>query len=181
MRIADLIAAGRWSEARRHLAEALQLAPDDPELLHLAARVEYGAGDQREAERLVDRVLTLRPGHRGARRLRFSILVAARRHREALDLGRELLRLDPGDRALADALVELGVVTHWSSRPLAPFVRYGWGGSIALWVGAIVVLGALARVAPRLVRPLGLAYLVYVIYSWVQPPLVRRWLRWTRV
>lgn len=279
-RIEHLIDAERWPEARRQLEGPLRAAPDDPELLFLAARVEHGAGDEAEAERLLEEVLARRPGHDGARTLRFLVLLEAKRHAEAeeavlellrerpgsaflhacyarlmlvtlhvpkaralvdealrldpssdearlldtlvsvvegrlhgaearvaelvgespdgeavtrtllvvlasrdrhaeaLDLGRALLRLRPGDPGLLEAVVELKALTHWSSRPLWPFIRHGWGGSIALWAGAAFGLAALGRVAPALAGWLAIAYVFYVVYSWVHLPLLRRWLRW---
>lgn len=278
--VEHLLDVERFDDARRLLASPLREAPDDVELLYLAARVEHGARRYAEAEHWVAEVLGRAPEHTGARILRFQLLLKARRyaqaeqevlsllrerpeeallyalyarlmletlhvekaralvdealrldptlplarildalvsvvqgrldgakarvaelvrgspdaeavawtllavlqsqHRypEAFQVARELLRARPSDPQALEALIQLRAVTHWSSRPLWPLLRFGWGASMVLWVMATFGLMGVRRVAPRLGAVLGLGFLLYVIYSWVQPPLLRRWLRW---
>jgi hypothetical protein len=48
-------------------------------------------------------------------------------------------------------------------------------GGMPLWIGGVVVLFVLRRVAPpTLVGVLSLVWIAYAFYSWVVPPLVRR-------
>ena len=63
-----LLEAGRLDEAWRGVAAALELAPDDPELLGLAARIRVARGEPAEARQLLERLLELRPGDEAARR-----------------------------------------------------------------------------------------------------------------
>jgi hypothetical protein len=61
--------------------------------------------------------------------------------------------------------------------PLYPLQRWGWGASIALWVLMLVGIRLLNRYAPEFSGPASTLLLVYVIYSWVWPPLFRRWMQ----
>ncbi|MDY7094128.1 MAG: tetratricopeptide repeat protein [Acidobacteriota bacterium] len=165
-------------KARELQREAIRRQPD-----HQGARIVgallslvEGAGGQarREAAQL------LREDPQGADRLAtlFAVLINERCHREALEIGRELLRLDPGDEELVEALVELRALTHWVAWPAYPFVRWGWAASAVIWVAAMVSVRLLATVDTRAAAILAFAFIAYVIYSWTFMPILRRWLRW---
>jgi hypothetical protein len=106
-------------------------------------------------------------------------LIHARRTREAYQLARELLRANPNNAAMLDLVRALRMDRHWSLAPLWPLQRWGWSGSIGLWIGSLLLLRVLGQTAPAWVGPVATALLVYVVYSWVWPPLLRRWLAWS--
>lgn len=183
---ADLLTNYSWlmlctvhtQKARELQREAMRRQPD-----HQGARIVgallslvEGAGGRarQEAAQL------LREDPQGADRLAtlFAVLANERCYREALEIGRELLRLDPGDEELVEALVELRAVTHWAAWPAYPFVRWGWAASAVIWVGAMISVRLLAAVDTRAAAILAFAFLAYVIYSWTFMPILRRWLRW---
>lgn len=110
-RIAHLIDVERWDDARRTLGEALRLAPDDVELLYLAARVESGDGKLDEAERLTDAVLARSPSHEATRELRFGLLCKRRRYAEAEAVILERLRESPEEARLFVAYARLMFTT----------------------------------------------------------------------
>ena len=58
---------GSHAEARASFRQALQLRPDDPEVLFQLARCYTALGERQEAEELLMRCLSLDPGHEGAR------------------------------------------------------------------------------------------------------------------
>jgi predicted Zn-dependent protease len=165
-------------KARELQREAIRRQPD-----HHGARVVgallslvEGAGGRArwEAAQL------LREDPQGEARLSvlFAVLVNEGRHREALEIGRELLRLDPGDEELVEALIELRALTHWAAWPAYPFVRWGWAASAVVWVAAMVGVRLLATVDTRAAAILAFTFLAYVVYSWTFMPILRRWLRW---
>ena len=97
--------------------------------------------------------------------------------REALSIARELLRAQPDNEGLVDTVKQLRLVTHWSLWPLWPVMRFGWAGSVAIWLLAVFGLNALRRSDPELAGTIGLVVLAYVAYSWIWPPILKRLLR----
>lgn len=104
-------------------------------------------------------------------------LVEEGRHREALELARQLLRAEPDDPDLIDSIVELRALTHPLAWPLWPTTRFGWAGSAGTWVIVLVALGMLHQVEPVLTGFLSGLYLAWVAYTWAYGPLMKRWLR----
>jgi hypothetical protein len=97
------------------------------------------------------------------------------RHRDALRVAQELLRSHPQSEQYVTLVRELKMQTHWSLLPLYPMQRWGWGGAIAVTVVGILGVRAVNNFMPG---PLGsaivFAWLGYLIYSWVWPPLLRK-------
>lgn len=104
------------------------------------------------------------------------VLQAHHRNSEAFEVMRGILKAAPDDPDVIEALVGLRVVSHWTMKPLAPLQRYGWGGVAATWGIAILAAYLADRFAPAAMLPLFAFYLAYVVYSWVWPPLLKRWL-----
>jgi hypothetical protein len=48
---------------------------------------------------------------------------------------------------------------------------------VGIWLIAVIGLSALRRSDPALAGTVGIAVLVYVAYSWIWPPLLRRLMR----
>ncbi len=158
--------------------EALRLAPNDDEALRarvLCDLVERrrGAMDQQALARL----LAAHPDDAQTLRLVVMALIQAERLREARALARELLRSQPDDAWLLDLLRSLQTHTHWSLWPLWPLQKWGWYGAIGFWALSLVALQVLGRVAPAAAEPARWIILTYAVYSWVWPPLLRRWLQ----
>lgn len=163
-------------KARALSAESLRLDPED----HLArivsllvniiedrkadasAELEELVGDDPEALHVAWSIV--------------AVLESQHRHGEALQVMRGILRATPGDESVVEALVELRISSHWSTLPLWPLNRYGWVGSGVLWAIAAGSFILTDLLAPEWTGVLVKLYLVYVVYSWVWPPLLRRWL-----
>ena len=84
------------------------------------------------------------------------------------------MRADPANEHLVNMVRELRIQNHWSMKLLWPLQKWGWGGSAAMWVGALVMMRVLRTSAPEAYGPFVFAWLAYVIYSWVWPSLIRR-------
>lgn len=101
-------------------------------------------------------------------------------YRGALRIARELVRAEPDNPHFVKAVQELSVMTHWSMLPLWPMQRWGWGAAIGLWIGVNVILRVMSSQGGEewagLTIALSFVFLAYVIYSWVWPRILRRWL-----
>jgi len=68
--------------------------------------------------------------------------------------------------------IDARVRSHWLLLPLRPFARINW---IVLWIGSIAVVLFLQRLGMRqLAGIIAAVYLVYCLYSWIMPSVVRR-------
>jgi len=94
---------------------------------------------------------------------------------EAKEISQEVLRLNPNNQDILEAVKELNLVNHWSMRPLRPLMKYGWGASIAIWVAAGVGFRVIDKtpLAPYSGFLLVLL-LAFVVYSWVWPSILRK-------
>jgi len=165
-------------KARKLVAESLRLAPDDADALFAAALCQIvdprGAGDDGGLEALV----RLYPERTSTAAALMASLAERRRHREALSVAQALLRVHPDSQELVDAVIDLRLRTHWSTWPLWPMLRFGWLGAAGTWLVLVAILTVLgARLPPAWGVGLTSVALAYVAYSWIYPPLLRRWLR----
>src|SRR5690606_5749174 len=94
--------------------------------------------------------------------------------REARRLSSELVRLQPDNAGIAEIARHLKIATHWSMLPLWSMQRFGWGGSVGIWLAAVVGIRAAANANPAVGGGLAALFLVYVIYSWTWPSLIKR-------
>jgi tetratricopeptide (TPR) repeat protein len=94
----------------------------------------------------------------------------------AFQIARELVRADPGREDFAQLAAQLHAATHWSMRPLWPLRRWGWGASMAIWLVGMAVMRTMAPINPVIAVVFGGCIITYAIYSWVWPPLLRRWM-----
>jgi hypothetical protein len=97
--------------------------------------------------------------------------------REARRVAQELVRAQPDNEQLVGLARSLTVQAHWSMLPLWPMQKWGWGASFALWLIAIVGIRTLDQVDDRAAGVFAIVFLIYVVYSWVWPPILRRLLR----
>lgn len=163
-------------KARALVAEALRREPDDLGARTLAVLLATVQGDRDIASgRLAELVRDDPDGESTAYAL-FTVLLDQRRYREALRVGQELLRNDPGNSDLVAALIELRAATHPLALPAYPMHRFGWLGAGTVWMLAIVALMVLGRVAPTWAGGFALAYVGYCIYTWTYGPLLKRWI-----
>jgi len=95
----------RWREAAEVLANASQRFKDDTDLIYEQAMVEEKLDHVAEMERLLRRVIALKPDHPHAHNaLGYSLADRGQRLPEARDLIRRALELSPGDPFITDSL-----------------------------------------------------------------------------
>lgn len=163
-----------------HLEKAEQLAreglrydPDDRECLLAMALCETARGGARANEGL-QKLITGHPESMSTVQALVVALIESGRVDEAHRIAQQAMRADPANEHLVNMVRELRIQNHWSMKPLWPFQKWGWGASAVMWIGAIVILRGLRNSAPELYGPVVVAWLAYVVYSWVWPPLIRR-------
>jgi tetratricopeptide (TPR) repeat protein len=169
-----MLKALHFAKGRALAQEALRLDPHEDEALRVLALcdvVELRRGTDSGA---LQRLLADDPNDRHTLSLVVTALIQDGQNAAALRGARELLRADPNDTHSLQVVKALTVDEHWSLKPLWPMRRFGWGGSIAIWVGSIVGMRALAQSHPEAAGVLSWVILVYVVYSWVWPPLLKR-------
>ena len=95
----------RWSDAAEVLAVATQRFSDDTDLIYEQAMVEEKRDHLPEMERLLRRVITLKPDHPHAHNaLGYSLADRGVRLPEARELIARALELSPGDPFITDSL-----------------------------------------------------------------------------
>jgi tetratricopeptide (TPR) repeat protein len=165
-------------EKSRQLAlEGLKYDPDSVECLSAQVVCDFIERPGNSASQALQQLLVRHP--QSAQTLLLIVIALQQRgdRTEALSIARELLRAQPDNEELVDLVKQLRLVTHWSMLPLWPVLRFGWAGSVGIWLIAVIGLSAMRRSDPALAGTVGIAVLVYVAYSWIWPPLLRRLMR----
>jgi len=174
---------GRYSRlmlVTLHLDKAEQLAreglrydPEDHQCLLAIALCETARHGARPNEGLA-KLLQAHPESLSSVHALVVALLDAGRIDEAHRLSQDALRSDPANENLVNLVRELRIQNHWSMKPLWPLQKWGWGASIAMWIGSIVIIRALAANAPQIAGPASFVLLGYCAYSWIWPSLIRR-------
>jgi predicted Zn-dependent protease len=163
-----------------HLEKAEQLAreglrydPQNDECLLAIALCETARSGARPNAALT-RLLGAHPESLSSVHALVVALVDAGRIDEAHRIAQGAMRADPANEDLVSLVRELRIQNHWSMKPLWPLQKWGWGASAVMYGGAFIIGRTLAKAAPEWVLPFSICWLVYAVYSWVWPPLIRR-------
>ncbi|MER7415206.1 tetratricopeptide repeat protein [Micromonospora peucetia] len=170
---ADLCTAvGQTDKAERLVARAAAIVPDAPAVFASRFQLAYVRGDDRAAERIAREFLGAWPGNPAA--LALHGIAAARRGRlvTAHRAFGQAAAHDPTDADYTDAAWETRVYAHPLLLPLRPLYRLGMFRTWLLAVGLIVLLSATGLKV--LAGLFGLAWVIFCVWSWIAPPLVRR-------
>jgi predicted Zn-dependent protease len=176
VRYALLVAkAGQLEKAERLVDEAGRVDPADPDVTRARSVMAFLKGSDREAAEEARKVLGADPEDVAGLLMLGSTAAEAGRVDEA---GRHFLgaaRVEPHGPAL-EAAREIKIATHSLMWPLRPVERFGPG---PVWIAAVatfVTLRILGYSTAALIA--GVAWLLWCAYTWVVPPLVRRWVGW---
>lgn len=160
-------------KARALAGEALRLKPDGQNPLIVATLCDIAAGKRLPDQNSLAELLEHHPTANSTALMLISALLEAGKHADAQRVSSALVRADPQNRAAIVVAKQVAYTRHWSMRPLWPVQRFGWGGVFALWMLIVVLVRVLP---PPIVGPLSIIYLLYCLYSWVWPGLLRRWM-----
>jgi len=169
------LAAGQVDKADRLLARAAQIDPDGVLVHTVRIQVAYARGEDRRAEQLSREFLAAHPDHAVAHALHGSTAASRGRLGDSYASMRQAVAREPADRDLADAAAEARLWAHPLLVPLRPVARLGMFKSWAIAVGIMLTLRAVGL--PLVAALFSLAWFLLCVYSWVVPPLLRRWLR----
>jgi tetratricopeptide (TPR) repeat protein len=172
---ADLCTSvGQTDKAGRLLHRAAALAPEEPAVYATRIQLAYARGDDRAAERAAGEFLGRHPDHPAALALHGSMAMTSGRFGEAHRSFGQAVAHDPGDADYAEAAWETRVFAHPLMFPLRPLYRFGF----RLWfvaAAAILVLNLAGLGGAALV--VAVTWVLYCVWSWIAPPLVRRLVR----
>jgi len=175
----ELVAsAGQFAKAERLLAEAERVDPESGAVLRLRHLLDTL---QHKGERAVEsaRELVARDPENAHAQL---ALGYAERNRGDAPGGLERMRtaaaLDP---ALAtehfEALVETRVQSHPLMLPMRGLQRaFGEHAQVVTWLIAVGGITLLGRAGGEIAGTLSIGWLAFCLYTWITPPLLRRWL-----
>ncbi|GAB3969667.1 tetratricopeptide repeat protein [Plantactinospora veratri] len=173
---ADVCAAnGQVAKAAKLVERATALAPEEPVVYAARVQVAFASGDDRAAERISREFVAAHPEHPAAHALLGSTSAARGRIGVAYEGYRQAAAAMPSKQTFAESALELKIAQHPLMLPIRPVLRIG---PLKVWLGAItLVFGLRAAGLTTLSAALGLLWLLFCVYSWIVPPLVRRWFR----
>ncbi|MEJ1963973.1 MAG: tetratricopeptide repeat protein [Gammaproteobacteria bacterium] len=164
-------------KASRLAQEGLRHHPDHPGCLYVVAMSDVITGRAKRGQQS-EALLRLLRAHPEQVRTSTALVIALSdqgRQREALRISQELLRSQPDSAHFVALVRELKMQSHWTMLPLYPMQRWGWGGAAAVSVAGIIGVRALDHAIPEPYASVVVyTWLVYVIYSWVWPSILRR-------
>jgi tetratricopeptide (TPR) repeat protein len=200
-----LTEAGQYANAEKALLDALALAPLDIDLLCDYSRLCLNAGQADKAKQLWQRAASLDPHHRAVLVTRVLLAIGAADDREAQRASdaflaeypadpvalalqgqvaqmrgrsgygsiRQAVAADPTDRDYADLAWEAKFHKHPLMLPLRPLFRLG---TVKSWLLAVGVIFGLRLIGLSTLSFLAaMAWIALCAYSWIVPPLVRKW------
>jgi len=170
-----LAARGRqFDKAAKLLDEAHRLAPEDETVMRRRLVLAYLRGDHSEAARQGKALLEQDPEAEYGHYVLGHIASERGRYREADRRFAAAVSIDPAESSYVESLRDIRFRSHpllWPIRPLARF------GPAKVWMAAIgVVYGLNLAGFSRASFTVAMVYLGLCVYSWVVPPLLRRWL-----
>jgi len=166
---------GQADKAGKLVGLAAAQDPHAPLVYGTRVRVALARGDDREAERISREFVAAYPESPTAHALLGGASAARGRIDAAYDGFRRAAAAMPAEPAFAAAALELKVARHPLMAPLRPVARIG---ALKVWLAAVAVMTVLRMLH---LGPLAVAaaviWVTFCVYSWVVPPLVRRWVR----
>jgi predicted Zn-dependent protease len=168
------LAAGQAEKASALVERAASHAPESAVVSAARAQVAFALGNDRDMHRHSTEALSHDPEDPGARALHGTASMLTGDPRSGYTSLASAAASQPGDADLRAAAREAKLINHPLLLPLRPFARFN---PLVVWIGAVAVIYGLraAGLAP-LSFAFAMIWLAFCVYSWVVPPLVRRWL-----
>jgi tetratricopeptide (TPR) repeat protein len=166
---------GQLVKADELLVRAARVDPEGAAVQYVGAILAYLRADDSDAAKRGKALLAADPEHVAAHS--FLGRLAAERGR-TVAAGTHLRRaasLDPASPAHREAGREARVITHPALLPNRLVARFGPG---KIWIGAIIVIFGLRGLGLESASVVAaVAYLLFAVYTWTAPPLIRWLLR----
>jgi tetratricopeptide (TPR) repeat protein len=173
---AQLCAADNQPDkAEKLVARALAEEPGSATVFATRIQVAHARDDDRAAQRIAQQFVAAHPENPAAHALLGGISAVRGQVGPAYAGLRQAAASAPAEQAYAESAMELRIAKHPLMLPIRPFMRFG---PLKTWVAAIVVIYGLRLIGlPVLSAVVAVVWVLLCIYSWVVPPLVRRWMR----
>jgi tetratricopeptide (TPR) repeat protein len=173
---AHLCSAGNQVDKAEKLVErAAALQPHSPVVYAARIQVAYARGDDRAAQRISREFVAAYPENPVAHALFGGTSAARGQVGPAYSGFRQAAAAAPAEADFAESAMELRIAKHPLMLPVRPFLRFG---PVKTWIVAVVVIFGLRQAGLTVLAGVaGLAWFLLCVYSWVVPPLVRRWMR----
>jgi tetratricopeptide (TPR) repeat protein len=166
---------GQVDKADQLLARAAAQSPHAPSVYATRIQLAYARGDDRGAQRLSAEFLAEYPEHPMALAMHGATAGNRGHVVPAYSSLRQAVAAEPTDRDYAEAAWDAKVNAHPLLAPLRPLFRLG---PVKTWLIAIAVIFGLRAVGLTVLAGVaGLCWLLYCVYSWTAPALVRRLVR----
>jgi tetratricopeptide (TPR) repeat protein len=164
-------------KAKALAREALRLDPEDELALTACMMGDMIDGRSGAERQSLAELIGRHPESVATAHMLIRHLAARGRYRAARRIAIELLTLYPDSPDILALVVELDTLSHWSMLPLWPLNRWGWGASAGLYVLTVILVRVVAQLAPAWSTVFSFTLIGYCVYSWVYPPLLKRWLK----
>jgi tetratricopeptide (TPR) repeat protein len=175
-----MLQTSKVEKAERLAAEALRLDPGHQDALNVHVLCGFITSPGHEQRERLQKLLEEHPDQEGSIVRLVQLLIDEGKTREAYGLSRELARRNPDHERLVEMADSLRHASHWSLLPLRPMQKWGWAGSIGIWVIVVGLLRSKILVGTPLEgyqTTIAFVFLGYVAYSWAWPPMLKRLLR----
>lgn len=167
--------ANQPDKAAKLVERALATEPYAPAVFSARIQVAHARGDDKEAQRVAQEFVAAYPDNPAAHALLGTTSAIRGRVGPAYEGLRQAAASAPGEQAYAESAMEMRIATHPLMLPIRPLLRFG---PLRTWVVAIVLIYGLRLVGlSALAAVVAVVWLLFCVYSWVVPPLVRRWMR----
>jgi predicted Zn-dependent protease len=162
-------------KAEKLVGRAAALQPHAPVVYAARIQVAYARGDDRAAQRISREFVAAYPENPVAHALFGGTSAARGQVGPAYSGFRQAAAAAPAEHDFAESAMELRIARHPLLVPVRPFLRFG---PLKTWIVAVVVIFGLRQAGLAVLSGLAaLAWFLLCVYSWVVPPLVRRWMR----
>ncbi|TDD57756.1 tetratricopeptide repeat protein [Kribbella antibiotica] len=168
------LTAGQAEKASALVERAASHAPESAQVSAARAEVSFALGKDRDMQRHSSEALSHDPEDPHARALHGTASMLTGDSRSGYNSFASAAASQPGDQDLRSAAREAKLMNHPLMLPLRPFQRLN---PLIVWIGAVAIIYGLraAGLAP-LSFGFAIIWFAFCVYSWVVPPLVRRWL-----
>lgn len=172
-----MLATMNFQKAQRLADEALRLEPNNETALNVSVLSAFINAPGSETRIRLEQLVREHPEQVQTTIRLIQVLLDQGKSVQAYELAREMVLVQPDNQGLVELASELKVETHWSMKPLWPLRKFGWAGSIGIWI-AVVLMGRTGVLERLGISEYGfllvMVFLGYVVYSWVWPPIIRR-------
>jgi Flp pilus assembly protein TadD len=172
------LAAGQAEKASALVERAASHAPESAAVSAARAQVAFALGKDREMHQHSTEALSHDPEDPGARALHGTASMLTGDSRSGYSSLASAAAAQPGDADLRAAAREAKLINHPLMVPLRPFGRLN---PLIVWACAVAVIYGLRAVGLAAMSfAFAMIWLAFCVYSWVVPPLVRKWInrRW---